>query len=334
MNKKFVIKIKTPSDETLDKVRLYVSLSPENIVVDENKVYDDAVIGEIVVEPIADKKEHHFLVEYYSSTSSKVLRPVQPIPRTIIRDMGPWELLDGDKILQGDEQVGILENNLESPAYPYIPLETDFSRAWYNLMREIGTPSAASMETLFVGNPSSVMWPFLTNGEIYLAPVSLSTTSALPNQVTYYDFLKVLENTPAEKKRFEVNGFIWEIEWLFDDIVEKWLPWSSVTQGSSPNRYTGHSPVTQSQGMAQRLTMGSSYGFIPRRSELATWNVEKITDEDGVVLQEPKLSSRPFYKVQTNLNDSINSEQYTGFVEASQDNSIYYIPIARYIGPA
>lgn len=342
MKKKFIIKVKTPANEKLTKLRVHTSLDKATLWDVANKQYDGDVVAEVSLDYIEDKKKHFFGVEYYSPETGQVLRPVQPIPRTMINDMGPWELLGADKIQQGDEEFGILDDHVGNPAYPFIPLEIDFARAWRKLMEHVVTTVnnthitayASSLLTMFTSNQTNTLNPGVIDGEIVLSSVQsgiINSGGGNGTNAVYamYDFLKAYFDAPESLRRVEINGFIWEFDWFWKDQAAKWLDALSMANGSYPLMRNSASKVVY--GGTFNYAQFTSYQFIPTKEAFEFYNRTLAEGESRGSIP----SGEHAVQFLSNQHNPIERE-YSTVLQATNLNTanFYAMPLLRYIGPA
>lgn len=215
--KKLVVNIKAPKDNTLDKVRVYVgpSSTSASLFVAGNLVYEGAIQASVKTDKYTNKAKNYIGIEYFND-AGKVFRSTRPKPRFMIDDMGPWDYA-ANKFLQGDEELGLLDNSTTALPAPFVVYQKAMNDAFAKVAEKHGSGGIL----VFPVYPTSAeLNVFTVNGEI-IALVNNSSYYSATLARTQVSFAALEAMTEAERT-LVINGFKWRIEPIYQEDI-RWL---------------------------------------------------------------------------------------------------------------
>jgi hypothetical protein len=219
-----VVNIKTPSDNTLDKVRVDVGTTSTStsLFAAGNLVYEGTLQASVKTDKYTNKAKNHIGIEYFND-SGKVYRSSRPKPVYMIDDMGPWDYVSSAaKFIQGNEELGFLDNTITTLPSQLILYQKAMNDAFARITAKHGTAGIVTFPTFPV---STEMNMFTVNGEIIaLVNNSAQYSATAARTQASFDALEAMTET---ERTLVVGGFKWRIEpiyhedltWLYDQIA-------------------------------------------------------------------------------------------------------------------
>lgn len=218
--KKTVIKISTPKDASLDKVRVYVSSSKESELIHkpENLVYEGVLVPEVKTTAYKDKMLNYIGVEYYND-AGKRYRPMRPAPMMMYSDLGPWEYASTPRFKSGDETTGVL--NASSPGLigEMLVRNYDFEKLFKSIATKV--TSFFSLGTTYSANPDAFLDGITVNGKLLLKPANVNFSMTVAD---YHKYYRQMVKLPAADKQVVIGGFIWEADFFTIEDVWQFMP--------------------------------------------------------------------------------------------------------------
>lgn len=218
--KKMVIKISTPKDASLDKVRVYVSSSKESELIHkpENLVYEGVLVPEVKTTAYKDKMLNYIGVEYYND-AGKRYRSMRPTPVTMYSDLGPWEYASAPRFKSGDETTGVLSAAASGLLGEMLVKNYDFEKLFKSIASKV--PSFFPLGTSYSSSPDTFLDGITVNGKLLLKPSNVKFSMTVAD---YHKYYRQMVKLPVADKQVVVGGFIWEADYFTIEDVLQFIP--------------------------------------------------------------------------------------------------------------
>lgn len=249
--RKYKFNIPPCADERLDKIRLYLARVDHSadLFKDEHIVYDGDYVAEVVVNEYAQGCNYH-CVEYYGDgitpQRSKFVKS-----KYMVDDVGPWNVLPESRRYRSADHrwAHMAPLGIEYPEYAR--WTSEFVDIVERHLTAIGYADQFPRNNLHHECTSILS----ADGVLRLYPATHGNRTISSDQVRR--MLAMHARTAKENLRYEVGGYIWEIELPNKANCEAIYEYSSTNRTSNGHYSYSKKPSTLGASVADNLSLSA-----------------------------------------------------------------------------